>query len=188
MPPEDEGTQTNGETNAGKMLPQEQVNSLLAEQKRALREQFKDYDDLKAKAQRLAEIEQANATELEKAIAKARDEGRAEVSQAANIRLVTAEARAIAAEAKFRNPGLAVKAVDLSDVKVTEDGSVDAAAIKARLEALASSEPYLIDEGKTPPPKPDPSQGSGGGGATSKADQGRAEAEKRFGPKAGASQ
>lgn len=112
-----------------------------------------------AAAKRLEEIEAANASELDKAIAKARDEGRAEVQSAANARLISAEARALAAEVKFRNPTLAVKAIDLSGVSVSDDGTVDVAAIRAALGDLAKADPYLVDDGKIPRPKPDDAQG-----------------------------
>lgn len=135
-----------------------------------------------AAAKRLEEIEAANASDLEKAITKARQEGASEVLTAANKRLLSAEARALAAEARFRNPALAVKAIDLSGVKVSDDGTVDAAAVKALLADLAKDDPYLVDDGKGGKPKPDGSQGS----ATvpvSKAEQGLEQARKRFGTK-----
>ncbi len=112
----------------------------------------------KAAASRLAEIEAANATDLEKAVKAARDEGRAEVQTAANARLISAEARAVAAELKFKNPALAIRSADLTAVTVNDDGEVDAAAVKSALEALAESDPYLVGEDS---PKPPPSFGGG---------------------------
>lgn len=109
-------------------------------------------------AKRLAEIEESQKSEVEKAVAAARKEGESEATNRANARLVSAEARALAAEAKFRNPALAIRAIDLSAVKVGDDGEVDAAAIKAALEDLAKAEPYLIDEEG---PKIAPSFGGG---------------------------
>ena len=135
-----------------------------------------------AAAKRLEEIEQANASDLEKAVRKAREEAIAEVQQAANSRLLSAEARALAAEAKFRNPGLAVKAIDLSGVKVSDDGTVDAKAVRALLADLAKDEPYLVDDGKAARPKPDDAQGRPQG-QPSAAEQGREQARKRFGSK-----
>lgn len=139
-----------------KTFTQDEVNAILAKEKRAARPA--DYDDLKAAAKKLADIEAANASDLEKAVKTARDEGRAEVLTAANERLVSAEARAAAAELKFKNPGLAIKSADLSEIKVSDDGEVDTAAIKTALEALAASDPYLVGED---PPKPPPTFGGG---------------------------
>lgn len=50
---------------------QEQVNSLLAEQKRKHGEKFADYDDLKAKADQFDKLEEQSKTELQKAIERA---------------------------------------------------------------------------------------------------------------------
>lgn len=49
-----------------KTLTQDQVNALLAKQKREMAEKFADYDDLRAKASKLDEIEQASRSELQK--------------------------------------------------------------------------------------------------------------------------
>lgn len=49
-----------------KSFTQEQVNALLAQQKRSVAEKFADYDDVKAKAAKLDEIEQSSKSELQK--------------------------------------------------------------------------------------------------------------------------
>lgn len=139
-----------------KVFTQDEVNAILAREKRAAKPA--DYEDLKKAAKRLEEIESANASDLEKAVKAAREEGRAEVQSAANARLISAEARAVAAEMKFKNPSLAIKATDLSDVSIGSNGDVDTAAIRTALEALATDEPYLVGED---PPKPPPSFGGG---------------------------
>ncbi len=172
---------------ADKTFTQAEVDAIVLKRaERVAADKYGDYADLKAAKTRLDEIESANATELERAVKKAREEGASEVQAKANARLLGAEARALAAEAKFRNPGLAVKAIDLSEVKVSDDGTPDAAAIKALLADLAKDEPYLIDEGKQRP-KPDEAQGRTTN-TPSKAEEGRAEAERRFGKRAGTQQ
>jgi len=56
----------------GKSFTQEQVNALIAEAKRKEREKIPtDYDDLKAKASKLDQLEQESKTELQKALDKA---------------------------------------------------------------------------------------------------------------------
>lgn len=119
------------------------INERLARE----RAKFADHADLKAKAARLAEIEAANATETEKAVTKAREEGKAEVLTVANARLVNAEVRALAAAAKFRDPTDAIAQLSsrLGEVKVSDDGEVDGAAIKTLLDDLARTKPYLLD-------------------------------------------
>jgi hypothetical protein len=123
------------------------------------REKYADYDDLKTKAAEYDKAIEAARTDQEKAVEAAKNEGRTEALTTANSRLVAAEARALAAEAKFRNPVLAVRAVDLKGVTVNDDGEVDAAAIKAKLKELSDADPYLLDDGKKPAPKPDKAQG-----------------------------
>jgi hypothetical protein len=116
--------------------------------------------DLKAAQKRLAEFEAANATDLEKAVAKARAEAVAEITASVNSRLISAEARALAAAEGFRNPALAVKAIDLADVAVTDSGEVDATALKSALAELAKAEPYLLKSDDGPRrPAPDKAQG-----------------------------
>lgn len=125
------------------------------------RARFADYDDLRTKAAQVDALTEASKTELERAVDAAKDETTEAERAKSNGRLVAAEARALAAEQKFRNPALAVRAVDLSDVKVDDDGEVDMAAIKTKLKSLSDADPYLVDDGKVRP-KPDRSQGGGG--------------------------
>ncbi len=144
----------------GKTFTQVDVDRIVKQRaERVAAEKYGDYSDLQAKAKKLDKLEQANATELERAVEKARSEGRTEVTEAANTRLVAAEARALAAEARFRNPSLAVRTIDLTGVEVADDGTVDTAALKSLLDTLAADEPYLVDDGKAPKPKPDNAQG-----------------------------
>lgn len=64
---------------------------------------------------------------------------------------------------KWKNPKTALKLADLSKVEVLEDGSVSG--LSAALEALAKSDPYLIDTEPTPETKGSTgAPGAGGGG------------------------
>lgn len=56
---------------SAKTFTQEQVNDLIAREKGKIQSKFADYNDLKGAAAKLAEIEQANASELEKAQGRA---------------------------------------------------------------------------------------------------------------------
>lgn len=143
---------------------QDDLDKRLGERLARERAKFADYDDLKKKADEHDKAIEAARTDQEKAVEAARTEGKTEALTAANSRLVSAEARALAAEAKFRNPALAARAVDLKGVTVNDDGEVDAEAIKAKLKELSDADPYLIDDGKKPAAKPDKAQG----GAASK--------------------
>lgn len=143
---------------------QEEMDRRLGERLARERAKFGDYEDLKKKAAAHDKAIEEARTDQEKAVEAAKTEGRTEALTQANSRLRAAEARALAAEAKFVSPTLAVKALDLDDVEVKDDGSVDAGAIKAKLKELAESGAFVIDDGKGGKrPKPDHSQGGGGG-------------------------
>lgn len=131
------------------------VSDRLARQK----SQYANYDDYKKKALEFDKATEAAKTEHEKAVEAARKEGHGDAISKANARLVAAEARAVAAAAKFRNPAIAPSLLDLSSVKVADDGTVDEAAVKALVEDLAKREPYLVDDGKGPRPSGDIGQG-----------------------------
>lgn len=136
-----------------------------------------DYDDLKQKAKRLDEIEAANASDLDKAVKKAREEGSSEATARANVRLVSSEVRAVAAELGFRDPADALAQYgDLTKVTVT-DTDVDSAAVKARLSELAKAKPYLL-KGDDIPSAAD--AGIGAAGAATTAQPGTARLEQAY--------
>lgn len=163
---------------------QEDLDKRLGERLARERAKYGDYDDLKKKAAAHDKALEDAKSDADKAIDAARKEGETTAQERANARLVAAEARALAAEAKFRNPSLAVKAVDLKGIAVNDDGEPDAAAIKAKLKELSDADPYLVDDGKKPAPKSDRSQGGGGGGADSPSvSRGRDLYEERHGKK-----
>lgn len=126
---------------------------------------------------RVEELEAANQSETEKAVAAARKEGAVEARKAADARLVRAEARALAAESRFRDPARVVRLLDgLDDVTVGEDGAVDTDAIQRQLTELSKEAPYLVASDESPrPPAPNPAQGSSASGPskTSGTDVGR---------------
>ena len=127
----------------GKTFTQADVDRIIA----GRLSKYSDYDDLKAK---VGALEESTKTDLEREIEKARNEARAEVQTGANARLVAAEVRALAAELAFRDPADALAQLSaggkLAEVPVGDDGSVDGAVVKAELEALAKSKPYLLKE------------------------------------------
>lgn len=142
---------------------QEELNRIIGERLSRERGKYADYDDLKTKAEQYDAVVEAARTDQERAVEAAKAEGRTEALSTANTRLVAAEARALAATARFRDPSDAVKFLDLKQVKVNDDGSVDAQAITDQLKALSGSKPYLVDDG-VHRLKPDPHQGGTGGG------------------------
>mgnify|MGYP007101893404 CR=1 FL=1 len=61
------GSDENQPAGGSRTFTQDEFNSLIAREKRSLRDKYADYDELKAKAAKLDEIEQAQKTDLEKA-------------------------------------------------------------------------------------------------------------------------
>ena len=68
-----EKTDPTGGTSPEKTFTQSQLDAIVADRLKREREKYPDYDDLKAKAARLDELEEANRSELEKAQASAAD-------------------------------------------------------------------------------------------------------------------
>lgn len=131
-------------TETGKSFTQEDVDRIVKDRVTRERAKYGDYNDLKTKASRLDEIETANASEQEKAVKAARDEATKAERERSNAVLARAEARALAAEADFQDPTDAVAFLKLADVKVDEDGQVDADEIRSQLKDLADKKPYLL--------------------------------------------
>ncbi len=138
-----------GDGDAGKTFTQADVDRIIADRLKRETAKYANYDDLQAKATRLAELEAENASDHEKALDAARKEVRDEVTGKTRAQLVNAEARALAAAAKFRDPAdvIAQLGAKLADVAVDDDGLVDGAAVKELVDALAKDKPYLVDAG-----------------------------------------
>jgi hypothetical protein len=130
------------------------------------REKYADVPELRRKAAEFDKAAEAAKTEAEKAVDAARTEGAKAATDAANARIIRAEAKTLAATAKFRDPADAVAFLDLSSVTVGDDGEVDSKALSGLLDDLAKRKPYLVDDGKAGP-KLDRSQGGDKGGKSS---------------------
>lgn len=134
---------------AGKTFTQADVDRIIAQRLQRATAEYSDYAELKEKASQLDELQAQNASDHEKALAAARKEVRDEVTGKTRAQLVNAEARALAAAAKFRDPGdvIAQLGAKLADVAVDDDGLVDGVAVKELVEALAKDKPYLVETG-----------------------------------------
>jgi len=121
---------------------QDDLNKIIGE--RVKRAKPADYDDLKAKAAKFDEIEQANKTELEK-LTEERDKLRSE-SESSSLRAARLE---VALE----------KGLTATQAKRLVGTS--------REEFEADADELLKDLGKTAPPKPNPAQGGDAGVTTS---------------------
>lgn len=175
-----------------KTFTQEELDRVIADRLARERAKFAGHDDLvKAKAE-LDRLKAEGQSEQEKALATARkeaeDAARSDERSKADTRILKAEVKALAG-AKFANPADAVAFIDLTGLKVDENGDVDEKAITARLEQVLKDRPYLVAGGAG-------GGGSGGGlgslgqgqrqpaGKQTGRERGLAEAERRFGKKA----
>ena len=159
------------------------IESRLARQK----QQFKDYDDIKAKAAKWDQHEESSKDDTQKAVDKAKADATTEVTQKFLTRLVRSEVKAAARDAGFYDPEDALSVIDAEKLPVKDD-EPDADAIKKLVGDLAEKKPHLIDASKvkktttTTPKLPRGSESSDSG----KASKGRAAAALRsLGKKAG---
>ncbi|MFE0651049.1 hypothetical protein ACFVZH_20910 [Streptomyces sp. NPDC059534] len=127
-----------------------------AEARRAAAAEKKRADDL---ARRVAEFEDRDKTELDKATDKA--QRLAEQAVKATRRAVLAEVKAAASA--FADPEDAAAFLDLTSY-ADDAGDIDTETIAADLEALLERKPHLRratpEAPKPPAPKPDPGQGA----------------------------
>lgn len=181
MPPQLPVEPAKTDAPAGKTFTQDEVNSLLADTKRRAQSRYADYDDLKTKAAEFDKLQEDNASELQKAVKAADATARADVIAKTNARVVGAEIKAAAANARFHDPTDAVLRLqrEIAGVPVGEDGDVDTDAVKALVDKLAADSPHLVKTDSRPAPLP--GQGLHTPSRTPGRDAGKAEAQKRFG-------
>lgn len=135
-----------------KTFTQEDVNALMARQKRELLAEQPDLTELRAKAKKYDEIEEANRSELEKAQKEA-DEARAEAAKLKEAARTSTTRSAIMSEAakaerKLHDPSAAVDflmGADSSLVELDEDGTPKN--IAEAMDELLKKRPYLVATG-----------------------------------------
>lgn len=159
LEPEPEGDPEGADTlgDAGKKA----LDRMKAERTAAKKEAAAEKKRAEELARKVAEFEDRDKSELDKATAKA--ERLEAAAKAATARAVKAEVRAAASE--FADPEDAAAFLDLSSYS-SDDGEIDAEAIQADLADLLERKPHLrraaAEPPKKPAPKPDPGQGSRG--------------------------
>ncbi len=157
--PEDTDTQPT-ETEAPQPAPaftQADIDRIVKERIERVKARYADYDDLKARAARLDEIERAQMDEKERLAAdlkaledkvsaaeRARDEALAQSQE----RLLRAEVTALAAAMSFKYPGDIFRLADLSAAAIDESGAV--VGVREALEALAKERPDYIAKPAAP--------------------------------------
>ena len=118
---------------------QADVDRIVADRLGRERQKFADYDALKERAEKWAEYEAAQKTELER-LREAREQAEAQAAEAiatANERLLRAEFVAVAAQAGALHPEDAFRLADRSAVSLADDGTAQGVeeAVQELLEA-----------------------------------------------------
>lgn len=150
-----EGGSTEPESNPSKTYSQEELDRIVAQRVQKSKAQFKDYDEYKQAAQRLAELEESRKTEAERLLGQL-DKYKTEAQQAtereqqaiarANSMLVRSAVVREAARANAVDPDDVYALADahglLSGVQIGDDGQV--AGVDAAVKQLLDDRPHLV--------------------------------------------
>jgi hypothetical protein len=143
--PTPDGTSTDGTPEGepeGKTLSQAEVDRIVQQRLAKERSKYADYDDLKQAAARLQELEDANKSELERAVEQARQEALQTAEQKFAAERLADRLR-VAAARKLNDPEDAVRLIDTDGL--TEDGITEA------VDRLVEQKPYLAVQQQAPP-------------------------------------
>jgi hypothetical protein len=160
---------------------QTELDAIIADRLKRERAKTSDYDDLKAKASKLDELEEAQKSELEKAQERA-DKAEALAKAAEERAQAIALRSAIVAAASrldFVDPEDAFALLDKSALKQNDEGKLEG--VDEALKALAEAKPHLLkqdDQSKARPRRQTPTLP--GDNATS-ASESDAEKDRRLG-------
>ena len=126
---------------SGATFTQDQVDQFVAEAKRKEAERFPEYDSMR---KRLAELENASKTELERATTAAQEaSSRADAAVTERNRLIVREALVTeAARAGCADPEIAV-ALLAEEVTVDSEGKVERERVKRLVAKLLEDRPFL---------------------------------------------
>ncbi|ANS02772.1 scaffold protein [uncultured Mediterranean phage uvDeep-CGR0-KM14-C182] len=141
--PEGEGQQ--------RTFTQEDVNRLQAQTRKEVRNQFADYGQLKDRAARADELEQAQLTEQEKLEARAAEAERKAASAADQISaaMIASEVKVRASQLGIIDPDAALLLVDRANVRYSEEDGVTG--VDAALTQLMEDKPYLKGQSNRAP-------------------------------------
>jgi hypothetical protein len=148
--PADAGNTPDGETQTGQPVtgvPSDPKDARIAElsnEAKAWRKQLRD-----AQAE-LESLKAAGQSEAEKAIAAARLEGAAEYQKKWRSANLTNAALTVLTEKGVTATDLAIRALDLDDIEMGDDGKPDRAAIEAKVTDLISRYPVLTPQSGPP--------------------------------------
>lgn len=171
----------------GKTFTQAELDRVVKERLEWERGKYSDYDDLKAAAKKLKDLETSQLSETEKRdkriqeleAAKQKWEAEAETRERGVAeRVIRSEVRMVAGVMGFASPDDAYHLAELTEVQLDGDGNVQG--VEAALKKLAKDKPYLL-KGATAGPGSPPNEPKGKKGSAE--DDWIAEAQRRFGIK-----
>lgn len=121
---------------------QEELDTVISKRLARERKKFADYGTLKEQANRLAELENANLSDTERAVSEAVTAKEAELNTAWATRLASTEVKAKAQALGFNDPEDVLTFVSVSDFLAEND--LDTEALNDALTDLAQRKPYLL--------------------------------------------
>lgn len=147
--PDDTGQQQAQTVTDERRYSVEEVNKIVENRLARERAKYPDYDDLKAKAGRLDELEQQQMGELEKANKRSADleQQLAEATAARKDSLLRAAVVSEAAKRNVIDPDAALALVDRSLLEFGDDGAPTN--IADAMDQLLKAKPYLVGGGAT---------------------------------------
>ena len=122
---------------------QEEVNRMIGQARKEVRGQFSDYSDLKTRAARADELEQAQLTEAERLTQRATDAEKqtAEANTQLTNALISSEVKVKAVQLGIVDPDAAYLLLDKSSVKY--DAKDGVTGVEDALTQLLEDKPYL---------------------------------------------
>ena len=140
---------TEAETTA-RTFSQEEVNRMMAQTRKDTRGQFADYNDLKQRAARADELEQAQLSESEKLAQRAADAEKAaeEANQKIADAFISSEVKVKASQAGIIDPDAAYVLMDKKGVTYDPDGGVTG--VDEAITQLLEDKPYLRGTPRSP--------------------------------------
>jgi hypothetical protein len=137
---------------------QEQVNRMQAQTRREERGKFADYGDLKARAAKADELEQAQLTEAQRLEARAIEAERkaGEAQEQIASAMIASEVKVRASALGVIDPDAAYLLLDRSGVRYDADSGVSG--VEDALASLLEAKPYLRSNNRTPNINPESGQ------------------------------
>ena len=127
----------------GRTFTQEDVDRIQGQTRREVRNQFADYSQLKVRAAKADELEQAQLSEAERMEARALEAERKAASATDRIAdaMIASDVKVRASQLGIIDPDAALVLVDRSNVRYSEDDGVTG--VDAALTQLLEDKPYL---------------------------------------------